>query len=76
MKSMAADVNVGDCLLDLGHVAGDALAAGASRLMVRVLLDARPSASTLTFPAHFVENLEVHDDCDAAVVRLYVYGGP
>ena len=40
-EGVAADVDVADRLRDLGHVAGDALAAGAARLVVGVLLDRR-----------------------------------
>ena len=41
MKSVAPHVHVGDCLLDLWHVAGDALAALASRLVMGVFFDRR-----------------------------------
>ena len=36
VKRVAPYVHVGDCLLDLRHVAGDALAALASRFVMRV----------------------------------------
>ena len=41
MKSVAPHVHVGDCLLDLRHVGGDALAALASRFVMRVFFDRR-----------------------------------
>lgn len=39
MKRVAPHVHIGDCLLDLRHVAGDAFAALASRFVMRVFLD-------------------------------------
>jgi len=41
-----------------------------------ILVAIATKRSKLTFPPQIVENLQVHDDCDAAVVRLYVYEGP
>ena len=40
LERVAAHVDVGDGLLDLRHVAGDAFAAGAAALMMRVIFDA------------------------------------
>ena len=40
-KRVARHVHVGDCLLDLRHVASDALVALATRFVMGVLLDRR-----------------------------------
>ena len=41
IERVAADIDVGDRLRDLGHVAGDAFAARALREMMRVRFDRR-----------------------------------
>src|SRR5262249_6833297 len=46
-KGVAPHIDVGDRLLDLGHVAGDASAAGASRLVMGVGFDRRGMRSVL-----------------------------
>src|SRR5260370_8965218 len=62
-KGMAANVHARNGLLDFGHVAVDALAAGAAHLMMRVLLDGGGTGAvgrtrTVTIEAQDIDGLE------------------
>ena len=62
-ERMTANVHTGDGLGNLGHVAGDAFAAGAAGLVMGVLLDrrrARPVGRIrpVTFQAHHVRRFQ------------------
>src|SRR5260370_39255597 len=62
-KGMAANVHARNGLLDFGHVAVDALAAGAAHLMMRVLLDGGGTRAvgrtrTVTIEAQDIDGLE------------------
>src|SRR5579872_7436467 len=62
-EGMAANVHTRNGLLDFRHVAGDALAAGAARFMVSVLLDGRRTRAvgrtrTVTIEAQNIDGFE------------------
>ena len=62
-ESMAADVDIANCLLDLRHVASYALASATARLMMRVLLDSGRARSVgrtrpVALQAHDIAGLD------------------